>query len=107
MELKLKVEGALPEELQRGIDAAWAVFRTHGVNPVDAANGMQAMEQWDDFGFPADGEGAMSDEDGRLADIWMEAMETAARACCASWTEVPPYHMELILTDAEKAEYGW
>jgi hypothetical protein len=106
MELRLKVEGASPEELQRGVEAAWAVFKKHGMNPITAADGMFALEAWDDAGFQPEGNDAMTDEEGHAADVWMEATEAAVKACCATWTEPALTYtdsLELILSPEEKA----
>jgi hypothetical protein len=106
MELRLKVEGASPEDLQRGIDAAWAVFTKHDMDPITAADGMFALEGWDDAGFPDDGDASMTEEEGHAADVWMEAGREAVKACCASWDE--PQHaftdsLEVVLSEEEKA----
>ena len=81
------------------------MFHKEGMNPVDAANGFFAMESWDDAGFPDDGDDAMTEEEGRGADIWLEATKAAVKACCSTWTDPPmPFtdSLELVLTPEEK-----
>lgn len=46
MYLTMTVEGATPEEIARGLDAAQAVFDRAGVIAVQAAEGWFAMEGW-------------------------------------------------------------
>ncbi|AZO00575.1 hypothetical protein EJ066_27560 [Mesorhizobium sp. M9A.F.Ca.ET.002.03.1.2] len=98
MELRLNVRGASDEEKQRGIEAAKAVFAAAGISAEQAADGMFALEGWDDASCPEDGE-PLEEED-NAATVWMDANKAAIRACCADWPadEVPP-HLLLELVD--------
>ncbi|WP_353646228.1 hypothetical protein [Mesorhizobium sp. WSM2239] len=49
--MKISIPKATPDELQRGLDAAIAVFRRAGVDPQDAADGVSIREGWDIAGF--------------------------------------------------------
>lgn len=83
MQLSLSIKGALPDEKQRGIEAAQAVFAAAGISPEQAADGMFALEGWDDASFSADEE-PTEDED-NAASVWMDANKAAIAACCANW----------------------
>ena len=98
MKLRLAIKGALPEDIQRGIEAAEKVFASAGISAEQAAGGMFALEGWDDASFPEDGE--PTEDDDNAAAVWMDANKAAIRACCAHWTadEVPP-HLLLELVD--------
>ena len=51
MELRLDIEGAKPEEIARGIDAAQVVFDREGIAAEVAASGMFALQVWGIKGF--------------------------------------------------------
>lgn len=91
MALRLNIPGATEAEMQRGIEAAEKVFAIAGISAEQAADGMFALEGWDDASFPDDGE-PTEDEDNAAA-VWMEANKAAIKACCADWPadQVPPY----------------
>jgi hypothetical protein len=80
-EIRISVEGATPDEIERGIVAAKAIFHRARVTPEAAADGRFAVEGWDDRGF----EGAISAEDLDLHALWDEADQAALQACCAGW----------------------
>lgn len=54
MYITLTVEGAKPEEIARGLDAAQAVFDRAGVTPDRAAEARFNVEGWDIRGFDDD-----------------------------------------------------
>ncbi|TJV19718.1 hypothetical protein [Mesorhizobium sp.] len=99
MKLRLEIENASPEERERGIEAAEAVFATAGISAEQAAYGMFALEGWDDASFAPDEE-PTAEEDGAAA-VWMEANKAAIAACCADWPAdvVPENHLLLELVD--------
>lgn len=63
MELRLDIEGASREEQQRGITAAEAVIAAAGISAEEAADGMFALEGWDDAGFSDDAEPSKDEDD--------------------------------------------
>jgi hypothetical protein len=83
MGLHLRINGVSPEDIQRGIAAAEAVFEPPALQPCAPALGMFALECWDDGGF----EGELSEEDARAADVWLKAEAAAIDACCIGWPE--------------------
>lgn len=85
--LRLNLDEASPEEKARGIAAAEAVFEEAGISAEEAANGMFALEGWDDQSFSDDAEPTESDD--AAAAVWMEANKAALKACCVGWPEVP------------------
>lgn len=87
MKLRLNLNEASPEEMARGIAAAEAVFADAGISAEEAADGMFALEAWDDQSFPEDDEPTEADD--RAAAVWMDANKAALEACCAGWPEVP------------------
>ena len=87
MKLRLRIEGASPEEMARGIAAAEAVFAKEGVSAEEAAYGTFALEGWDIKGFPEDDEPSEAEDIG--ASVWLAADKAAIEACCAGWPEVP------------------
>ena len=54
MDIRINVEGTSPEEIERGLAAARAVFEEAGVTAERAAEASFAVEGWDEAGFPAD-----------------------------------------------------
>lgn len=104
MELILRVDGATPAQIAEGIAAAKAVFDASGVAPQTAAEGFFALQAWDDASFPEDGEDALTDDDSRLADIWLDAERAALRACAVDGM-VPEGELELLLTDNDRQGY--
>ncbi|MBZ9756918.1 hypothetical protein LB524_16630 [Mesorhizobium sp. ESP6-5] len=99
MRLRLEIKGASPEEKQRGIDAASAVFAAAGISPEQGADGMFALEGWDDANFHDDLE-PDEDED-EAASVWMQANKAAIEACCTDWPAdaVPGNYLLLELVD--------
>jgi hypothetical protein len=99
MKLRLDIEGASADEQRRGIDAAKAVFAEAGMTAEQAADGMFALECWDDASF-ADDE-APTEGESAAASVWMDANKAAIAACCADWPAavVPPPFLLLELVD--------
>ena len=83
MQLKISVPRATPDELNRGLEAAVAVFRKAKVHPVEAAGGRAAREAWDISGFQDE----IDREDLKAAEVWDEAEGAALDAVCADWDE--------------------
>ena len=81
--LMISVPKATSEQVQRGLDAAIAVFKEAKVHPQDAAAGVFALEGWDISGF----EGDIEDDDFTAAGVWTRAEEAALNAVCADWPE--------------------
>lgn len=103
--LRLTIEGATEDETMRGLHAAMAVFEKAGINPYDAAGGVQARERWDAAGFPENDE-IFSEQDGREAAVWDDAVEAAFKACCADWPADRPREgdgLEVFLDEEAKA----
>ena len=75
--LTMDAPGASAKELQRGVEAATAVFERHGVTAKKAATAAWRREYDDETGenFP------MTDRDHTAADAWMEAHVRAPAAC--------------------------
>ncbi|WP_027146107.1 hypothetical protein [Mesorhizobium sp. WSM3626] len=99
MRLQLEIKGASPEEKQRGIEAAKAVLAAAGISGEEAADGMAALENWDDSIF--DDDEAPTDDEDVAAAIWMDANKAAIMACCADWPSdaVPETYQFLELVD--------
>ncbi|MBZ9740611.1 hypothetical protein [Mesorhizobium sp. CO1-1-4] len=87
MELRLHIEGAAPEEIARGVEAAQAVFDQEGIAADVAASGAFAVYIRDVKGFPGSGEPSESQR--MAADVWLKAKSAACKACCAGWQEQP------------------
>lgn len=87
MKLWLEVEGASEADIQRGLEAAEAVFKKTGVSPLQAVEGWFAMENWDIAGFPDDG--SLTDEERRLAGVWLDAEDAAQDACLEGRDDMP------------------
>ena len=106
MELRLNVEGASPQEIERGLNAAREVFNRTGIDPLTANQGMFAMEGWDITGSPDKGTRTLTDEESAAADAWVEASDAAIAACCEHWDASRPNEgtLELILTLEEQNE---
>ena len=98
MKLRLNIQGASDEEKKRGVEAAKAVFASAGVSAEQAADGVFALEGWDDAGFPDTGEPTQDEDD--AAAVWMDANKAAINACCAAWpADQLPIHLVLELVD--------
>ncbi|RUT98892.1 hypothetical protein [Mesorhizobium sp. M7A.T.Ca.TU.009.02.1.1] len=99
MDLLLTVPGASPEEIARGIAAANEVLDRAGISALEAADGMFAIEGWDDASF-AD-ESLPTGEENEAASAWIEASRAALDACCADWpAEKRPVAADLQLVDS-------
>lgn len=79
--LKLSVPTATPKEVERGLQAALAIFERAGIDPHDAASGHFERESWDAGGF----QGRIADSDLISAQVWDAAEEAARNAACADW----------------------
>lgn len=84
VQLKISIPKATPDELQRGLEEAMAVFRNAGINPQDAATGIYARACYDDQ-YPTGPE--VSDAEWAAADAWDDADAAALEAACAGWRE--------------------
>ncbi|MCO5067000.1 MAG: hypothetical protein M9924_21780 [Rhizobiaceae bacterium] len=101
--VKISIPKATPNELQRGEDAAIAVFSRAGISPAQAADGISLREAWDIAGFPDDFD--ISDQDMDNASVWDEADHAAVKAACAQWAQQgrsPPLsaHLQLVTDPA-------
>jgi len=82
--IKISVPTANPAELQRGLEAAAAVFKERNVDPRDGADGLFALEGYDLSGFdPTD---APSDAEWAAIEAWQRAGEAALEAVCRDWS---------------------
>lgn len=75
-QLRIEIKGATDEELAHGLAAAKAVFASAGVEPLASATALFKMEGEQE---------ELSEDEGWLADLWIEADEAAAKACCKGW----------------------
>ncbi|MCT2580963.1 hypothetical protein P3C33_27910 [Mesorhizobium sp. P16.1] len=101
--MKISIPKATPDELQRGLDAAIAVFRRADVDPQDAADGVSIREGWDIAGFSEQFD--ISDQEMEAAAIWDAADTAAVDAACAGWDETgrqrpESAHLQLITSPA-------
>lgn len=81
MTITIRVEGAQPEEIVRGLLAAQDVFDKAGVTPDQAAMARFVVEGWDIRGFT----GRVPEEELAICTVWDEADQAAVQACCAGW----------------------
>jgi hypothetical protein len=81
MTITIRVEGAQPEEIVRGMLAAQEVFDKAGVTPDQAAMARFVVEGWDIRGFT----GKVPQDELAICTIWDEADQAAVQACCAGW----------------------
>ena len=89
--LTMKARGASAEEVQRGVEAALAVFARHNTTAVEVADALAARNLDEMMGafvppelMVAGGsppEPTATDRQMQIADIWYEAEEAAANAC--------------------------
>ena len=77
-------EGATAEELQRGANAARALFESAGVKPLDAAHAALKIQ-----GIPENVASPFGQREFEMAALWDKAACVAADACCAGWAEKP------------------
>lgn len=82
--LGVYVRGATAEELERGHAAALAFFAKNNCTAEQAAEGAFAYE-----GMMM-GEGGVTKEEERLAEIWEQARSVAAAAICQGWANPAP-----------------
>lgn len=102
MYLTLIVEGATPDEIARGLDAAQAVFDRAGVTALQAADARFAVEGWDIGGF----EGEISGDDLAICTVWDEAQDAERDVCCQGWSEErrEDVYLELVSTRSRLRE---
>jgi len=81
MTITIRVEGAQPEEIMRGLLAAQDVFDKAGVTPDQAAMARFVVEGWDIRGFT----GKVPEDELAICTVWDEADQAAVQACCAGW----------------------
>ncbi len=81
MTITIRVEGAQPEEVMRGLIAAQEVFDKAGVTPDQAATARFVVEGWDIRGFT----GKVPEEELAICTVWDNADQAAVQACCANW----------------------
>jgi hypothetical protein len=81
MTITIRVEGAQPEEIVRGLIAAQEVFDKAGVTPDQAATARFVVEGWDIRGFA----GKVPEEELAICTVWDGADQAAVLACCAGW----------------------
>lgn len=96
MTLRIAIDGARPGEIERGVAAAYAVFRWAGITPLEAAEDMFEDVLYDILGFPETlpPEIDLDDEEGEDdRDI------TPARIYRVDGTDVT------ALTDADRTEH--
>ena len=77
MRLVVRVEGASPDEVQRGGLAAMDFFAKAGVTPYQAAAASFAREGWDISGLDENYDG-YSEDDALIAHLWDDAAVKAA-----------------------------
>jgi hypothetical protein len=83
MDIRINVDGATTDEIERGLAAARAVFSKAGITPEQAADARFAVEGWDIRGFPNDEH--PDDDEIQFCSIWDEADQAAADAVCRDW----------------------
>ncbi|MBB6469466.1 hypothetical protein HNQ96_005356 [Aminobacter lissarensis] len=81
MTITIRVEGAQPDEIVRGLLAAQDVFDKAGVTPDQAATARFVVEGWDIRGFT----GKAPEDELAICTVWDEADHAAVQACCAGW----------------------
>lgn len=86
MALRITIENASSQELQRGVDAARDFFAAIKLDPKEAARAAFAREGWAMAGYP---DGGLSDATSKAADAWSEADRVAVEAACATWPVKP------------------
>ena len=80
--LVVYVPGATREELEKGHQAAMAFFEENMCLPAQAAAAFFKLESIE---FDPDIE--LTDREVRIAGVWQEAQEIAAKAICEGWRE--------------------
>lgn len=103
MDIRIRIPGATPEEIERGLAAAKAVFAKAGITSERAADARFAVEGWDEASFPDD-ESYPDDDDFELIHVWDEADQAAAKAACYDWPEdkhVKSADLELVDPEAD------
>jgi hypothetical protein len=101
--IKIDIEDATPEEIERGIVAALVVFATEGTTALEAAAAARQVEalwaggyydEQGDYRNPWEGEDLMENQvvledlterQAVIAKVWEAADEAAVEACCAGW----------------------
>lgn len=110
MKLVIDIEGLERDALQRGLSAAMKVFTDKGISPYDAQQGYFAMLGWDEAGFPQDGDFALSEQEAKESDTWLEATEAAIDAACHDWPLEKRIQisepLSIEMSAAERAQLG-
>lgn len=91
--LCLDIEGATPEETERGLQAAQAAFEKAGVSAGKAYWAICEVESSDDLGWQND----VPAEAIKHMHVWEEAERAAIEACCAGWKSDKPERYVLHL----------
>ena len=118
--IKIHVDGATAEEIQRGLTAALAVFAAGCTTALGAAAAAHLREGLHEGGYydekgnfrdPHEGEPLwenevrlkeMTERESQIAPLWGEANAAAVEACCADWPkDKVPYSAELSLIHEE------
>lgn len=81
MTITIRVEGAQPEEIVRGLRAAQDVFDKASVTPDQAAMARFVVEAWDIRDFT----GKVPEDELAICTVWDEADQAAVQACTAGW----------------------
>ena len=76
-ELRTKIRSA---DRERALKAFTQVLDAAGIDAWTAAHARFKLESWDDRGFPEDG--GLSQEEGRAATVWREAIEAGRVELC-------------------------
>ncbi|CAN7262657.1 hypothetical protein LJR084_001241 [Variovorax sp. LjRoot84] len=90
MTMILKVPGASPEELARGLAAAQAVLDAAGVTDVEAVRAFLELDFWDISSSKEFRK--LTPKEIASATALGDARAAALRACCAGWPKVPTIH---------------
>ncbi|MDN6888272.1 hypothetical protein QMO14_32355 [Variovorax sp. CAN2819] len=88
MTIKLSVRGAAPEEIARGLRAAFLVLNAAGVTDMQAALAEHQIEGWD-VAYDMDPSRKPSEEVFRAAEAMEKARRAAIAACCQGWATPP------------------
>ncbi|MGO4337106.1 hypothetical protein AB4037_19555 [Labrys sp. KB_33_2] len=95
--LAIYVPGATEEELEKGHKAALAFFEENMCLPAQAAAAFFKLE-----GIEFDPDVEMTDREVRIADVWQEAQEIAAKAICEGWREPAKFASFALGISAQK-----
>lgn len=88
MTMVLKVQGAAPEEIAKGLWAAQAELDQAGITDVQAARAQFDLEGWD-VAYDMDQKRRPGAEVFEAAAALDRARDAAIAACCAEWSALP------------------